>query len=353
MKIIKYLIFIIAILVIGVLILIRVPSIQDRIATRVIKNTLTNPLSIPDDALTALVCGSRSPIPSPNRAETCILIKAGENLYIVDVGDGSISNLRNWRVDINKVKAVLLTHLHSDHISDLADLHLNSWIMNPTRSKKLDVFGPQGVDQVVNGFDAAYKLDYQFRNEHHGDDVAPLDSAGYEPNIIDLTSPIIIDDNGLKVTAFSVIHDPVEPALGYRFDYKGRSIVISGDTIYHDNVIKNSKDADVLFHEAQANHMIKIMENENVKLGNLLLAKVMSDIVTYHTTPVEAAEIANKANVRHLVFYHLTPAPRNNIMENMFVRGVNEVREEWTLSDDGTLVILPLNSDKIQIKKIN
>ena len=64
-------------------------------------------------------------------------------------------------------------------------------------------------------------------------------------------------------------------------------------------------------------------------------------------------EIANKANVRHLVFYHLTPAPRNNIMENMFVRGVNEVREEWTLSDDGTMVILPLNSDKIEIKKIN
>ena len=75
--------------------------------------------------------------------------------------------------------------------------------------------------------------------------------------------------------------------------------------------------------------------------------------MTYHTTPIEAAEIANQANVKHLVFYHLTPAPRNTLMERMFVRGVNDIREEWTLSDDGTLVILPPNSEKIEITKIN
>ena len=131
------------------------------------------------------------------------------------------------------------------------------------------------------------------------------------------------------------------------------SIVISGDTISTENTIKNSKNADVLFHEAQANHIVKIIENENKKIGNNLAAKIMADIVTYHTTPIEAAEIANQANVKHLVFYHLTPAPRNALMESMFVRGVNDIRKEWTLSEDGTLVILPLNSEKIEITKIN
>ena len=183
--------------------------------------------------------------------------------------------------------------------------------------------------------------------------VAPIDLAGYDTFTIDLSNPIIIDDNGLKVTAFRVIHDPIEPALGFRFDYKGRSIVISGDTISTENTIKNSINADVLFHEAQANHIVKILENENKKIGNNLAAKIMADIVTYHTTPVEAAEIANQANVNHLVFYHLTPAPRNALMERMFVRGVNDIRKEWTLSDDGTLVILPANSEKIEITKIN
>ena len=100
-------------------------------------------------------------------------------------------------------------------------------------------------------------------------------------------------------------------------------------------------------------NIVKILENENKKVGNNLAAKIMADIVTYHTTPIEAAEIANQANVKHLVFYHLTPAPRNALMESMFVRGVNDIRKEWTLSKDGTLVILPLNSEKIEITKIN
>jgi len=84
-----------------------------------------------------------------------------------------------------------------------------------------------------------------------------------------------------------------------------------------------------------------------------MVSKIMQDVLDYHTTPVEAAEIANKANVKHLVFYHLNPAPRNSIMENMFVRGVNDIRGDWTLSKDGTMVILPFNSDKIEITKIN
>ena len=270
---------------------------------------------------------------------------------VVDVGDGSVTNLRNWRINLGKVKAVLLTHLHSDHISDLADLHLNAWITQSS-SKKLIVYGPEGVDQVIKGFEGAYSLDYRFRNEHHGNDIAPLEVAGFDPYVIDLSNPVIIDEDGLKVTAFAVVHDPVEPALGYLFDYKGRSIVISGDTIYHENVIKNSINADVLFHEAQANHILKINEDAFRASGNIYGAKIMSDILTYHTTPVEAAEVANEANVGHLVFYHLTPAPRNGLMANMFVRGVNEIRKDWTLSEDGTIVILPSNSDEIEITSI-
>ena len=104
---------------------------------------------------------------------------------------------------------------------------------------------------------------------------------------------------------------------------------------------------DVLFHEAQANHMLGVMEEALRSRGTDLLATVLDDITTYHTTLVEAAEIANKANVKKLVFYHLTPAPRNFIQEVMFVRGVDEVRKEWTLVDDGTLIILPIGSEEI------
>ena len=171
--------------------------------------------------------------------------------------------------------------------------------------------------------------------------------AGLSPHIVDLDQPKIIDEDGLVVTAFKVVHDPVEPALGYRFDYKGRSLVISGDTSYSKNLIENSRDADVLFHEAQANHMINIIRDFNLQRGADLNAKLMEDIITYHTTPVEAAEIANLANVKHLIFYHLTPAPRNYITEIIFLRGIDEVRQEWTLSNDGTMVVLPAESDEV------
>ena len=346
----KFLIYLVAsifIIAISVMVGLRSPPVQDRIMVSVVSGMINAPNNLPEeDALSAAVCGSRSPIPSPGRAETCVMVRAGENIYIVDIGDGSASNLRSWGIPFNKIKSVLLTHLHSDHISDLADLQLATWI-NENRETKLDVYGPNGVNLITEGFETAYELDYFFRNTHHGEQIAPLDVAGLSPHIIDLDQPKIIDEDGLVVTAFKVVHDPVEPALGYRFDYKGRSLVISGDTSYSKNLIENSRDADVLFHEAQANHMINIIRDFNLQKGADLNAKLMEDIITYHTTPVEAAEIANLANVKHLIFYHLTPAPRNYITEIIFLRGIDEVRQEWTLSNDGTMVVLPVESDEV------
>ena len=349
-KLVKYTLIIAVIGFILVSILTRVPAVQDSLMFRVIESLGSSTADLNDDSLSAVVCGSRSPIPSPGRAQTCILVNAGGNYYIVDIGDGSAVNLNNWRIDPNKIRATLLTHLHSDHISDLADLHLMTWV-NTSHTKPLDVFGPEGVQLVTQGFEDAYQLDYQYRHEHHGDEIAPINTAGFNPNPIDLSDPVIINGNGLKVSAFKVLHDPVDPAVGYRFDYKGRSIVISGDTSYSENLIINSKDADVLFHEAQANHQLDIMKDA---LGdNKGLVKVLDDIVTYHTTPTEAAQAANLANVDHLIFYHLTPAPRNKIMERMFFRGVNDIRKDWSAAKDGTMVVLPLDSDEIIITEIN
>ena len=350
----KFLIYLVASLVIiaiSAMVGLRNPSVQDKVMISVLEGLIPSSNLPEEDSLSAVICGSRSPIPSPGRAQTCVMVRAGENIYIVDIGDGSASNLRNWGIPFNKIKSVLLTHLHSDHISDLADLHQASWLMQ-RRKAKLDVYGPQGVGLVTKGFETAYEPDYFFRNTHHGEQIAPLGVAGLNPLTVDLNQPKIIDEDGLIVTAFEVVHDPVKPALGYRFDYKGRSLVISGDTSYSENLIENSRDVDVLIHEAQANHMINLLRDFNLQMGANLNAKLMEDITTYHTTPVEAAEIANLANVKHLIFYHLTPAPRNLITEIIFLRGVDEVREEWTLSRDGTMVVLPVESDEIILSEL-
>ena len=340
---------VIASLILGVAswVIIQVPSVQDRLMVAAFTALGSASNNLPEeDALSAAVCGSRSPLPSPGRAETCILVAAGDDLFVVDIGDGSNQNLRSWNIDFRNIEAVLITHLHSDHIADLPGLHQNAWVVGE-RSSKLKVFGPEGVDQFTQGIEMAYAHDYVFRNEHHGDAVAPLEYAGFDTSVIDLNNPVLFDNGELKITAFRVVHEPIEPALGYKFEYKGRSLVITGDTSYTQSVIDNAMNVDVLFHEAQANHMLAVIEDLQRSLGMDLLATVLDDITTYHTTLIEAAEIANKANVKKLVFYHLTPAPRNYIQEIMFVRGVDEVRKEWTLVDDGTLIILPIESEDI------
>ena len=340
---------IIVVLILGVasFVIIQIPSVQDRLMVSVVSGMANASNNLPqEDALSAAVCGSRSPIPSPGRAETCILVKAGEEMFVVDIGGGSADNLRSWNILFGKIKAVFLTHLHSDHISDLPALHQGAWLLQ-NKTEKLKVYGPEGVSLVTEGFEKAYELDYDFRSEHHGEAIAPRQYAGFNAKTIDLNEPVLFNKDGLKITAFKVIHEPIEPALGYKFEYKGRSLVITGDTSYAQSVIDNSMGVDVLFHEAQANHMVSVLENFALENGAKLRAKLMADIKTYHTTLIEAADIANKANVKKLVFYHLTPAPRNYLTELMFVRGVNEVRKDWTLAEDGTLVVLPVDSDAI------
>ena len=210
MKLLKYISFVLIIGFILVSVLTRVPVVQDRLMLRFAQTLGSTTADLNDNSLSAVVCGSRSPLPSPGRAQTCILVNAGGNYYVVDIGDGSAANLGNWRIDANKIRATLLTHLHSDHISDLADLHLMTWV-NSSHTKPMNVYGPEGVELVTQGFEDAYQLDYQYRYEHHGDDIAPKDIAGFNPFPIDLSKPVIIDEDGLKVTAFKVTHEPVDP----------------------------------------------------------------------------------------------------------------------------------------------
>ncbi|HTR61502.1 MAG TPA: MBL fold metallo-hydrolase, partial [Candidatus Binataceae bacterium] len=161
------------------------------------------------------------------------------------------------------------------------------------------------------------------------------------------------DEDGLKVTAFTVDHAPVAPAYGYRFDYKGRSVVISGDTKPCMNLVANSRDADVLVSEAQSAEMVKMIEAEARHEGNDRAAKIMHDIQLYHTTPVEAATEANAAGVRMLVLSHIGPPTPNAIARMVFMRGVSAVRPHGVvLGYDGLLLTLPAGSSAIDISSI-
>jgi ribonuclease Z len=147
---------------------------------------------------------------------------------------------------------------------------------------------------------------------------------------------VIFDQDGLRVTMFRVDHDPVRPAVGYRFDYKGRSVVVSGDTRKSSNLIAHAKGADLLIHEALASDLTDRAVTVGRRIGMTRMAKLAGDIPGYHSTPRQAGEVAQEAGVKHLVLSHLVPPPRNIVMKRAFTGPASEAFSgEVTLGEDG------------------
>lgn len=352
---------VVALIVLAVLVffLARLPSVQDAILRRVIDRNLaaTRTDLLAPDALRVVLCGTGDPLPDRNRANACTAIFAGGNFYLVDTGPGSWKNLTLWHIPAARLAAVLLTHFHSDHIGDLGETNLETWANG--REHPLRVYGPPGVDQVVEGFAQAYALDEGYRVAHHGAALMPPENWKMEPLAVKIDTPagaspcaggsaIVFDENGLKVTAFTVNHAPATPAYGYRFDFKGRSVVVSGDTTACANLVAESKGADVLVHEAQSATMVKMIQAAAHRAGNARAEKIMHDIQLYHTTPVEAAIEANEAGVQLLVLSHLGPPTPNAIARMAFMRGVAAVRPRGVVMGfDGMLLTLPIGSKSI------
>ena len=337
-------------IIIASLFAINIPTVQDKLLNIGLKNLTVNatPFLDEEDTLKVVVCGSRSPLPAPGRAEACILVEAGDDIYIFDMGNGSAVNLQQYQIPWSNVKGIFITHMHSDHMADLPDAHLASWIQG--RNSPLKVYGPKGINLVTKGFELAYSADYQYRNEHHGDEILPLDIAGYEAIEIANNEYIENDTAGMEILPFAVNHHPVNHAFGFKIAYKGRTLVISGDTINDGSVQKYSKDIDLLIHSAIS---LDIVERLRSVAPIPQMDKIFLDIQDYHTPINQAGEIARDANVKHLLIYHAIPSPNNTIMEKVFYRPLKGIYKDFTASVDGTRIILPIGTNEILIDEID
>ena len=283
-------------------------------------------LTSPD--LTVVLCGTGGPLADAARAGACTAIVAAGKVFLIDVGPGSFETLDLANVPTGAVAAVFLTHFHSDHIGDLGEAATQTWIAG--RREPLDVYGPVGTTRIADGFTAAYAQDADARTLHHGDDYLPRAAAGLRGHDVALVEgpsadAVAYEQGGVRITMFRVNHDPVRPAVGYRVDYKGRTVVVSGDTRKSASVVAHTKGADMLLHEALARDVfgraIAVMQ----RLGLARIAKLANDATEYHTTPVEAAEVARDAGVHTLVFTHMVPGPPNWLLERRFTAGVRDV----------------------------
>jgi ribonuclease Z len=311
-----------------------------------------DPLAELPDGLHVGLCGSGSPMPDPTRAGPCVAVVAGRQLFVVDSGPGSTRRLSLMNLPPGRVDGVFLTHFHSDHIGDLGELMLQRWA-GGAAAAPLPVYGPAGVDQVVAGFEAAYALDRGYRIAHHGVKVVPPGGFGgaAHPFAISKTGPdvVVLREPDLTVSAFPVNHDPVEPAVGYLFVYKGRRLVLSGDTAPTPRLVAAAKGADVLVHEGLAPNLVAVLRTAALKGGKWNTAQIMRDILSYHTTPEQAADEARQAGVRYLLYNHIIPPLPTTALDAPFLgRAPRLFHGPIRVGRDGDFVSLPAGTTEIR-----
>lgn len=334
--------------------------LAEHVATRVTDRLGANRKLVDEPKLRVLLCGTSSPLANAERAGPCAAIIAGGAIWLVDTGGGAWKNLMLWQIPGERVRGVLLTHFHSDHIQELGEVNLQSWASG--RPAPLAVYGGPGVERVAQGFMMAYAPDKAHRIDHHGSEIMPEASYPMIPTVVaradgrplgEGDSIRIFEHEGLSVTAIGVNHAPVVPAYAYRFDYKGRSVIVSGDTAYSPALARAAKGADVILHEAQAQDLVAVLAQVMRRAGNTTLAQIFDDIPSYHTAPAEAAALANDAGARLLVLTHLTPPVPHWLAERVFLGQAKTVRPQGTLlAKDGMLLTLAPGRTEIEIGQL-
>ncbi len=233
-----------------------------------------------------ILLGTGGPELTPQRQGYATLVEAGVQALLFDAGRGVLQRLYESQVNVTTVTRVFISHLHNDHIEGLPSLWMTPWFLLG-RDRPLEVWGPTGSAGMIAGMQAMFRFDMKHR-------VNPYNKAeNLQVATVEIKDGEIYRREGVRVTAFSVWHDDGNPAYGYRVDYGNRSVVLSGDTTYSDNVVKAGRGADLIVH-----NVIAMSER-------LTKAPEMGPVLGKLTTPEQAARVFSESKPRMAVFSHI------------------------------------------------
>ena len=285
-------------------------------------------LAAPAQTLKVTLLGTGSPQPRMDRFGPSILVGAGEKKLLFDCGRGAAQRIEQLSIPFTAIDALFVTHLHSDHIVGIPDLWLTGW----TRGRKvpLEVWGPDGTKAMMSHLAEAYQFDIQIRQI---DDKLPLQGVAVVAN--DIQQGVVYDRAGIKVTAFLVDHGVVKPAMGYRIDFSGHSVVLSGDTRYSENLIRFSQQVDVLIHE--------VIDPDAFRAKNpSMSAERFQAIAGHHTTAALAGTIFTQVKPKLAVYSHIVPGDSTDLvpLTRKTYSGPLEVGEDLMSFDIGESVVV-------------
>ena len=263
--------------------------------------------------------GTGSPIPDPNRAGPSTLVRAGGQVFLVDCGRGVLQRAAAVGVGAAGLTALLLTHLHSDHIAELGDLVITSWVTNfAPDPAPLPIIGPPGTAETVEATLKAFGHDIDYRIAHHADLNAPPPIEVHE-----CTEGPVWDRDGVTIRVAPADHRPVAPTIGFRIEFGGASVVLAGDTVPCAGLDELAGGADALVHTAIRKDILTHVPQQRVK-----------DICDYHSSVQEAAATAARAGVGTLFLTHYVPAIAPGQEEQWRALAATEFNGQIELGDD-------------------
>lgn len=271
-----------------------------------------------------ILLGTGSPIPSATRAGPATLVRAGAANLLFDAGRGVIMRLTGAGVAPPMITAVLLTHMHSDHISDLNDVITCHWIMN-VAPVPLKIYGPVGAKALVDATLAMLAFDVKYRLDHHNDL-----TAAPQVEVTELSPGDAFMIGDIAITAHRTDHSPVHPTLGYRVERAGASAAIAGDTIPCPELDELCRGADVYVQTVIRDDMVKRIPSQR-----------MQDILDYHSTVEQAAQTAARAGVKTLMLTHYVPPIFPGQEDEWRALAAPHFSGEIVLGDDLTKVTVP------------
>jgi ribonuclease Z len=239
-----------------------------------------------------IILGSGSPLPDPQRAGPSTLVRTSVGDFLFDCGRGVLMRAAGAGSGAGAFRAVLLTHLHSDHITDLNDIYTSRWITS-FQPNPLPVYGPPGTATLLGAIGTMLEPDVGYRLAHHDDLQWPPYAA-----VTEVERGPVFEEGSVRITAASTDHAPVRPTLGYRIEDAGQSVVIAGDTVPCHGLDELSSGAGVLVHTVVRRDLI-----EQFGLPRL------SDVLDYHSSVAQAAQTASRNGVDTLLLTHLVPTP--------------------------------------------